>query len=128
MFARVRQGGPQRRDTLDEVFGTHKPHGGGTIAYAGKNEIPAGIFSFKGPCPPSGQQHAYNKWTTKALDRSGKTIASTNAIEKNVRHGSRCVFFCCAPAPWFRLDSTHPAPAIRYRRHRFDRASALILS
>jgi phosphatidylethanolamine-binding protein (PEBP) family uncharacterized protein len=56
------------------------PHGGGTVAYAGKGEIPAGAFSYKGPCPPSGQQHSY-EWTVQALDRDGKAIGSATAAE-----------------------------------------------
>jgi phosphatidylethanolamine-binding protein (PEBP) family uncharacterized protein len=54
------------------------PHGGGTVAYHGQSEIPAGAFSFKGPCPPSGQQHIY-EWTMQALDRDGKAIGSATA-------------------------------------------------
>jgi phosphatidylethanolamine-binding protein (PEBP) family uncharacterized protein len=57
------------------------PHGGGTIAYVGKSDIRAGAFSYKGPCPPAGQQHTY-EWTVQALDRNGTTIASANAVEK----------------------------------------------
>ena len=57
------------------------PHGGGTVPYHGKGEIPAGAFSYKGPCPPSGQQHAY-EWTVQALDRNGKAIGSATAAEK----------------------------------------------
>ncbi len=57
------------------------PHGGGTVTYGGKNEIPAGAFSYKGPCPPAGQQHAY-EWTVQALDQSGKVKASATASEK----------------------------------------------
>ena len=57
------------------------PHGGGTIAYAGRSEIPAGAFLYKGPCPPPGHQHAY-EWTVQAVDRNGKTMASANAFEK----------------------------------------------
>jgi len=56
------------------------PHGGGTIAYSG-TEIPAGAFSYQGPCPPSGQQHTY-EWTVQALDGNGKMIASTTAAAK----------------------------------------------
>jgi phosphatidylethanolamine-binding protein (PEBP) family uncharacterized protein len=56
-------------------------HGGGTIAYDGGREIPAGAFSFKGPCPPSGQQHTY-EWTVQALDSSGRAIATTTAAAK----------------------------------------------
>jgi hypothetical protein len=57
------------------------PHGGGTIAYDGAREIPTGAFSYKGPCPPSGQQHTY-EWTVQALDGNGKAIASTTATAK----------------------------------------------
>ena len=49
------------------------PHGGGTIAYQG-DQIPAGSFSYKGPCPPRGQ-HTY-QWTVKALDANGKMLAT----------------------------------------------------
>ena len=57
------------------------PHGGGTIAYDGGREISAGAFSFKGPCPPSGQRHTY-EWTVKALDSGGRAIATTTAAAK----------------------------------------------
>lgn len=57
------------------------PHGGGTVAYMGRDDIPAGAFSFKGPCPPAGQQHTY-EWTVQALDRNGKAIGSAKAAEK----------------------------------------------
>jgi hypothetical protein len=57
------------------------PHGGGTVPYRGKDEIPTGAFSYKGPCPPSGQQHTY-EWTVQALDRNGKPIGSATAAEK----------------------------------------------
>jgi phosphatidylethanolamine-binding protein (PEBP) family uncharacterized protein len=56
------------------------PHGGGTVAYGGKGEIPAGAFSYKGPCPPSGERHAY-EWSVQALDRDGKAIGSATAAE-----------------------------------------------
>jgi phosphatidylethanolamine-binding protein (PEBP) family uncharacterized protein len=56
------------------------PHGGGTIAYRGQGKIPAGAFSYKGPCPPSGQQHLY-EWTVQALDGSGKAIGSATTAE-----------------------------------------------
>ncbi len=57
------------------------PHGGGTVAYTGKNEIAAGAFSYKGPCPPAGQQHLY-EWMVQATDQSGKVTASVTATEK----------------------------------------------
>ena len=57
------------------------PHGGGTIAYEGKNDIPSGAFTYTGPCPPAGQQHAY-EWTVRALDANGKVLASAVSIGK----------------------------------------------
>lgn len=56
-------------------------HGGGTVTYHGIREIPAGAFSYKGPCPPSGQQHTY-EWTVQALDRGGSAIAATTSAAK----------------------------------------------
>ncbi|MEQ8601891.1 MAG: YbhB/YbcL family Raf kinase inhibitor-like protein [Marivibrio sp.] len=43
-------------------------HGGGSVAYTGGGEIPAGAFSYKGPCPPSGA-HDY-QFTVVAIDES----------------------------------------------------------
>ena len=57
------------------------PHGGGTIAYDGGGAIPAGAFSFKGPCPPSGQRHTY-EWPIRALDKGGKIVGSAIATAK----------------------------------------------
>jgi Phosphatidylethanolamine-binding protein len=54
------------------------PHGGGTISYQGDSQIAAGSFSYKGPCPPERQRHNY-RWTVKALDAGGKTLATANA-------------------------------------------------
>jgi phosphatidylethanolamine-binding protein (PEBP) family uncharacterized protein len=54
------------------------PHGGGTIAYHGARQTPAGAFSFRGPCPPTGERHLY-EWTVRALDANGKTIVSATA-------------------------------------------------
>jgi phosphatidylethanolamine-binding protein (PEBP) family uncharacterized protein len=48
-------------------------HGGGTVAYQG-NAVPAGSFSYTGPCPPSGQ-HTY-QWTVQALDGASKVLAT----------------------------------------------------
>lgn len=52
-------------------------HGGGKIAYSGENSLPYGAFSYKGPCPPSGK-HKY-RFTVKALDAKGKTLAKATA-------------------------------------------------
>ena len=57
------------------------PHGGGIVPFTGNSEIPAGAFSYNGPCPPSGQQHIY-EWTVLALDGKGKALASTSIVEK----------------------------------------------
>jgi phosphatidylethanolamine-binding protein (PEBP) family uncharacterized protein len=54
-------------------------HGGGTVAYQGGDTIPAGSFSYTGPCPPSGQ-HRY-RWTVRALDARGKPLATATATE-----------------------------------------------
>jgi phosphatidylethanolamine-binding protein (PEBP) family uncharacterized protein len=61
------------------------PHGGGTVAYRGHDEIPPGAFSYKGPCPPSGQQHTY-EWTVQALDRDGKAIGSATTTAQFPPH------------------------------------------
>ncbi|WP_316979810.1 YbhB/YbcL family Raf kinase inhibitor-like protein [Shumkonia mesophila] len=47
-------------------------HGGGSLAYTGQGEIPAGAFSYVGPCPPMGS-HDY-KFDVMALDAKGDTI------------------------------------------------------
>lgn len=47
-------------------------HGGGTVEYSGGNGIPAGAFSYKGPCPPSGS-HDY-RFTVTALNADGSLI------------------------------------------------------
>jgi len=60
-----------------DLKATSFPHGGGTIPYQGSDDIPAGSFSYKGPCPPAGQ-HPY-RWTVQALDASGKALASAVA-------------------------------------------------
>jgi phosphatidylethanolamine-binding protein (PEBP) family uncharacterized protein len=56
------------------------PHGGGTIAYTGQNQIGRGAFSYKGPCPPSGQ-HTY-QWTVVAQDSTGNILATAIVAKK----------------------------------------------
>ena len=51
-------------------------HGGGTVRYSGKNRLAYGAFSYRGPCPPT--RHTY-QFTVRALDKSGKTLASARA-------------------------------------------------
>lgn len=57
------------------------PHGGGTVSYQGGNQVAAGSFSYQGPCPPAGQRHNY-RWTVKALDAEGKTLATASAASR----------------------------------------------
>lgn len=56
------------------------PHGGGTITYTGNGNIPAGSFSYTGPCPPAGAVHTY-EWTVQATDDSGKILATARAAQ-----------------------------------------------
>jgi phosphatidylethanolamine-binding protein (PEBP) family uncharacterized protein len=57
------------------------PHGGGTIDYRGSDQVAAASFAYQGPCPPKGQRHNY-RWTVKALDAAGKTLATTSAEKR----------------------------------------------
>ncbi len=63
--------------TLDDLNAMDFNHGGGSVAYTGKNSLPYGAFSYRGPCPPDGT-HTY-RITVKALDASGKTLDSAKA-------------------------------------------------
>jgi phosphatidylethanolamine-binding protein (PEBP) family uncharacterized protein len=65
---------------IDKEVPTY-PHGGGTVAYSGNSDLQAGAFTYKGPCPPAGQQHSY-QWTVQALDSKGQALASASAVEK----------------------------------------------
>src|SRR5271166_363375 len=54
-------------------------HGGGQIPYSGSGRVPAGAFSYNGPCPPQGATHTY-EWTVHAVDESGtKVLAEGSA-------------------------------------------------
>jgi len=56
------------------------PHGGGTVEFTGSGNIPAGAFSYTGPCPPSGP-HTY-EWTVRALSADRGTILGEGAAAK----------------------------------------------
>ena len=56
------------------------PHGGGTVAFSRPTQVGRGAFSYKGPCPPSGQ-HTY-QWTVEAQDQAGKTLATATVAKK----------------------------------------------
>src|SRR6516165_10225998 len=62
--------------SCDNTTAVCNDRGGGIIAFTGNSEIPAGAFSYRGPCPPNGQQHVY-EWTVQALDGNGRALAST---------------------------------------------------
>ena len=49
-------------------------HGGGTVPYTGSGLIPAGAFSYKGPCPPAGA-HDY-EFTVTAVNAAGDTVVA----------------------------------------------------
>jgi hypothetical protein len=55
-------------------------HGGGAVAVSpqgGRASVAAGAFSYRGPCPPSGQ-HRY-RWTARALDAQGRSLGTASA-------------------------------------------------
>ena len=52
-------------------------HGGGTVAYSGSDAIPAGAFTYKGPCPPD--SHRY-EFTVTAINAAGATIGRGKAV------------------------------------------------
>jgi phosphatidylethanolamine-binding protein (PEBP) family uncharacterized protein len=54
-------------------------HGGAKIAYAGQGTLGYGAFSYRGPCPPT--PHKY-RFTVKALDAKGKTLAKATASRR----------------------------------------------
>jgi len=55
-------------------------HGGGTIAYDGKDAIARGALDdFRGPCPPAGQHHY--EWTIEALDSGGKVLGAAKTMK-----------------------------------------------
>lgn len=55
-------------------------HGGGRLHFSGQASLPYGAFKYQGPCPPQGA-HTY-VFTVKALDASGKTLATAKASRK----------------------------------------------
>jgi len=55
-------------------------HGGGVVAYDGQRLIPRGAFSYRGPCPPSGQ-HRY-QWTVVAEVVAGHAQATATVTKR----------------------------------------------
>lgn len=56
-------------------------HGGGRITYSGSSSVPAGAFSYRGPCPPAGSTHRY-EFTVNALDADGRVVARGKAMRQ----------------------------------------------
>jgi phosphatidylethanolamine-binding protein (PEBP) family uncharacterized protein len=56
---------------MQDKNATSYPHGGGKVAYTGKNAI---------SCPPAPATHNY-RFTVNALDPKGKTLATTQLEE-----------------------------------------------
>lgn len=72
------KGTTQLRFSMRDYDAPNFNHGGSTVAWPGKGNVPAGAISYVGPCPPGGQVHRYI-WTIEALDAAGKTLATTQA-------------------------------------------------
>ena len=78
---------PKETATLDfhmqDLMVPSYPHGGGSVSYHGEASIPCGSLggSYRGPSPPPPQIHTY-RWTVKALDASGKPLATATSERK----------------------------------------------
>ncbi|TPW29855.1 phospholipid-binding protein [Pararhizobium mangrovi] len=53
-------------------------HGGGSLRYHGRAEVPYGAFRYKGPCPPEGTRHTYELVAT-AHGAGGEVLATAMA-------------------------------------------------
>jgi len=56
-------------------------HGGGIVAYSGKNTIAPGAFKYKSPCPPGGQ-HTYEWKATAQSSKNGGKLGTATARQK----------------------------------------------
>lgn len=72
----VPKGTVKLRFKMVDLNAINYPHGGGTVAYSGKNKLPYGAFRYKGPCPPT--PHTY-QFTVDALDKNGKELPTAKA-------------------------------------------------
>ena len=66
--------------SLTDLDAPNYNHGGGRVAYSGQQTIQPGAFKYESPCPPSGQ-HRY-RWTARAKNKDGKTLAKAEAMKK----------------------------------------------
>ncbi|MEY8842970.1 hypothetical protein AB9K41_28390 [Cribrihabitans sp. XS_ASV171] len=67
------------RFRLTDLDVPHYDHGGGWVEMSADGTVPAGVFSYKSPCPP-GRVHTY-EWTAVAKTQKGggKTLATAKA-------------------------------------------------
>ncbi len=54
-------------------------HGGALLTYGGQSKIPAGVFKYKSPCPPSGS-HNYEWRVTAQTKKNGGAIATAKKV------------------------------------------------
>ena len=73
----VPRGTKKIRFQMKDLDAPHYPHGGGVVAYRGRNYFPYGSFRYRGPCPPT--RHRY-RITAEALDANGRVLARTFAV------------------------------------------------
>ena len=66
--------------SLTDLDAPNYNHGGGRVAYSGQPTIEPGAFKYESPCPPSGQ-HRY-RWTARARNKDGKTLAKAESMKK----------------------------------------------
>ena len=82
-LANVPKGTTQLELRMVDLFVPAYPHGGGKLAFKGEKSIACGAIrsGFEGPSPPPPQVHEY-QWTVKALDVTGKVLATAAASRK----------------------------------------------
>ena len=64
------------RFRLKDLDAPNYNHGGGTVGMSGSGVLPAGVFTYKSPCPPGGV-HTY-EWTATAR-KGNKTLGTAKA-------------------------------------------------
>lgn len=78
-IADVPQGTTSIRFKLKDLDAPRYNHGGGTVGMTGGGVLPAGVFTYKSPCPPGGV-HTY-EWTATARG-DGRTLGTAKARRK----------------------------------------------
>jgi len=79
-LSNVPQGTKTIEFTLTDKDAPSYDHGGGSVAYTGKNTLQPGAFEYESPCPPGGK-HTY-EWSAAAEDANGKTLGKAKAKKK----------------------------------------------